>query len=324
MEVTKGFITGGERILLNRYSAMGDVLEVFPFAKALKEACPEIHLTWFVATPWDELVRCQPYVDDVIVWNQKSRNVNFIKSILEVRKRKFDKLLCFQGTDRGALLSLLSGIPVRVGTHCWAKFAYTHNVRDVAKFLGLKNCKRPWVYVTKEAESKAKEIRSKVNGPLLFSIIGASKAVKRWPARRWVELSHRLKSLGWGLVLIGHGREEESMASEIVKNVRGVQIINLVSQLSLVETAALAKECDAALGGDTGFMHLVKLIGLPAVGLFGPTLPEQVGLAEIERALVSSCEKVGCGNWECPNQECLGSIKSNEVVDALEKVLKKP
>ena len=324
MEAAKGFILGREKILLNRYSAMGDVLKVLPFAKALKEAYPDIHLTWLIASPWDELVRCQPYVDDVIVWEQTQRNANFIKSILEVRKRKFDKLLCFQGTDRGAVLSLFSGIPVRVGIHRWASFAYTHKVRNIDKFLGLsiKESQRPWIYVTEKAKLSAKEIRGKSNGPLLFSIIGASKAVKRWPTERWIELCHQLKPLGWTMALIGHGKEEETIASEIVKNAKGAQIINLVGRLSLIETAALAMECDAAVGGDTGFLHMVKLIGIPAVGLFGPTLPGNVGLDDIGVNIVVSCDDAGCERWDCPNQDCLGSIDAKQVIDSLKELLR--
>jgi heptosyltransferase-1 len=323
MVFERGLISGSEKVLLNRYSAMGDVLRVMPYAKALKDAYPNIHLTWFVCNPWDELVRCQPYVDEVIVWEQSARNLNFIKAISEIRKRKFDILLCFQGTDRGALLSLLSGIPVRVGAHRWADFAYTHNAEDVGKFIGLdvKQFERPWIYVTKEAEEKAKGIREKVNGPLLFSIVGASKAVKRWPAGRWIELSDLLGHLGWSMVLVGHGEEEENLAWEIVRSSKGLKVINMVGKLNLVETAALAMECDAAVGGDTGFLHMAKLIGLPAVGLFGPTLPGNVGLDDIGVNIVVSCDDAGCERWDCPNQDCLGSIDAKQVIDSLKELL---
>jgi len=311
--------SGTERILLNRHSAMGDVLKAFPFAKAFKETWPRCKLTWFVCQPWDELVRPQPYVDDVIVWEQRARNRDFLKAILEVRKRRFDVLVCLQGTDRGALLSLLSGIPVRIGGHRWANVAYTNVSGDPAPVLGVDmgKCERPFFYVPEASREFAKRRLEGFPRPCLAAVIGASKKVKRWPVASWIELARLLKRHGWTIVLIGQGRDEEEMAKEIVTVSSGSNIVNMVGKTSLLVTSALIDACDVALGGDTGLLHMAYIMDVPAVGLFGPTLPERVGLAGLDKYFISSCSEAGCERWDCPKKECLGLIDPKRVSEAL-------
>jgi heptosyltransferase-1 len=312
-------ISNGDRVLLNRHSALGDVVKAMPFAKALKRAFPWCHLTWFVKSPLDELVKCQPYVDDVLIWEEGPRNRTFFKAIKEVKKRRFDKLVCLQGTDRGALLSLFSGIPVRIGNHRWAGFAYTHRVWDVAAFLGIEpeRCEKPWMYIPDETILKTRNYLKNMKRPLLFSIIGGSKKIKRWPEKSWIGLLKEMISAGWSAVLAGYGEEEKKMAAGILNALGNENVMDLVGRLGILETAALASVCDAALGGDTGLLHIANSTGVPSVGLFGPTLPEQVGLAGLDKYFISPCSEAGCQRWDCPKKECLGLIDPDNVSKAL-------
>jgi heptosyltransferase-1 len=93
--------------------------------------------------------------------------------------------------------------------------------------------------------------------------------------------------------------------------------MNLVGDLEILETSAVASLCDAVLGGDTGLLHIANSVGVPSVGLFGPTLPEQVGLAGLDKCFISSCKEAGCQRWNCPQKECLGLIDPKRVSEAL-------
>jgi len=312
-------ISNGDRILLNRHSALGDVVKAMPFAKALKSAFPRCHLTWFVRSPMDKLVRSQPYVDDVLIWEEGPENRTFFRALIEIRKRRFDKLVCLQGTDRGAILSLCSGIPVRIGNHRTAGFVYTHRVWDVAAFLGIEpeRCVKPWMYLPDEAIHKARILLEGTRRPVLFSIIGGSKKNKRWPEESWIRLLREMISAGWSAVLAGHGEEEKKMGARIVDMVGSANVMNLVGDLEILETSAVASLCDAVLGGDTGLLHIANSVGVPSVGLFGPTLPEQVGLAGLDKCFISSCKEAGCQRWNCPQKECLGLIDPKRVSEAL-------
>jgi len=72
------------------------------------------------------------------------------------------------------------------------------------------------------------------------------------------------------------------------------------------------------VGGDSGPLHLARVMGIPVVGLFGPTDPWNTGFSEICRAIRVRCPKSGCFNWDCTNQSCLGDIEPDEVWTAVE------
>ena len=54
------------------------------------------------------------------------------------------------------------------------------------------------------------------------------------------------------------------------------EAVSLAGQTNLFDIAALAREAEAALGNDTGPMHLIAIAGCPAIALFSgasdPTL----------------------------------------------------
>ena len=91
----------GEKLLFIRYSALGDVVRGIPLAATIKETLPNIPLTWLLVHPYEELVKDQPYVDDVLVWDRSRGLKGFIDVILRVRASGFTHLLSFQGTAVG-------------------------------------------------------------------------------------------------------------------------------------------------------------------------------------------------------------------------------
>ncbi|MEN2995799.1 MAG: hypothetical protein ABC360_02120 [Acetomicrobium sp.] len=81
--------TKDEKILFIRYSALGDVVRAIPLAATIKEALPEARLTWLLVHPYEELIKGQPYVDDVLVWDRKQGFKGFVRLIIKHPKRRF-------------------------------------------------------------------------------------------------------------------------------------------------------------------------------------------------------------------------------------------
>ena len=316
--------TKDERILFIRYSALGDVVRAIPLAATIKEALPEARLTWLLVHPYEELIEGQPYVDDVLVWDRKQGFKGFVRLILNIRRGGFTHMVSMQGTDRSAVMALFSGIKNRAGRHDWASFVYNMPSEDMAQILGrpVKVEKdRVYYQVSSELCRFADELLSATPRPRVACVIGASKPVKRWPARSWAELVSMVASSGGSAVLLGHGSQECDMAKEIsslLPKEFQEKAVDLTGKLKLDEMAAVIKACDVVIGGDTGPMHLALALHKPAVGLFGPTLPEQVGLCDLDIKIIADCPFAGCQRWGCP-KECLSTIPTIEVFNALQK-----
>jgi len=311
-----------ERLLFIRYSALGDVVRAIPIVATIKESFPALYITWLLERPFDELIKGQPYVDDLLVWDRKLGFKGFVRLILKIRKANFTHLISVQGTDRSAVIALFSGIKNRAGRHDRASFVYNMPSEDLAEVLGRPvrvDESRIYYQVSGKLRLFAKSLLEGIPKPHIACIIGASKSVKRWPACCWAELAFMVASSGGSALLLGHGRQEADMAKDIIsllpRKLKG-HILDLTGRLRLDETAAVIGACDLAVGGDTGPMHLALALHKPTVGLFGPTLPGQVGLDKINVKLLSDCRCVGCKNWDC-DKNCLSSIRPKEVFEAL-------
>jgi ADP-heptose:LPS heptosyltransferase len=98
-------------------------------------------------------------------------------------------------------------------------------------------------------------------------------------------------------------------------------VTSFVGKLSLLETAALLKECAALVSNDSGLMHLGVAVGIPTFGIFGLTSPErEITLAPnmfpITKGLACepACRQTPWGRRDCTyHLECLKSLTPQEV-----------
>ncbi|HLP25250.1 MAG TPA: glycosyltransferase family 9 protein, partial [Acidobacteriota bacterium] len=57
----------------------------------------------------------------------------------------------------------------------------------------------------------------------------------------------------------------------------GERVENLAGKTGLVEFAERLQACALLVANDTGGMHLANALGVPVIGLFGPTNPVRTG-----------------------------------------------
>jgi ADP-heptose:LPS heptosyltransferase len=93
----------------------------------------------------------------------------------------------------------------------------------------------------------------------------AHRPEKRWPATRYAALARALAARGVTPVLIGGAAE-----ADVLRAIRETapEARDLSGKTSLAEIASLARGAVAAVGNDTGPMHIVAAAGCPSVVLF--------------------------------------------------------
>lgn len=115
-------------VLLIRLSALGDVVHTLPAAYRLKEKRPDAKLTWVVEAPFAELLQNNPVVDDVVIFPKKSLAQELSNPIRwlspssnlkrfrdELKSRKFNVAIDFQGLFKSGAIAWMSGAPIRIG-----------------------------------------------------------------------------------------------------------------------------------------------------------------------------------------------------------------
>ena len=100
--------------------------------------------------------------------------------------------------------------------------------------------------------------------------------LKAWPIELVAGTWRRLTDAGYAPVMLG-SRADAPLAEMLSKEL-GRPIASLAGRTTVEELAAVLAECTVAVGADTGAMHLAAALGLPTVGLYGPTNGEQFKL----------------------------------------------
>jgi len=317
----------GERILFLRYSALGDILMATPYCRALKEQYPQSHLTWLACSQYVPFLEEQPYIDKVLPWDRSAGETAFISLLLHLGRGRYTRLVSLHDGDRGALISFFSGNRMRF---CNAKFwRFLYESPHDLSFWTAHELRIPegsslgYVVTPGMKERAASLLGEHVSRPFILGAIGASKEIKRWPVERWRDFSAYAVLAGLQVLLVGEGEEEKNAASMIETAVRSPLVRNLVGKIPLADLGGVISLSAAVIAGDTGILHIARMLGKPSYALLGPTpLPEGLGLAHPEKIFWAKCPQKGCWRWECP-RECLGTITALEVWDEVASFLKR-
>ncbi len=302
------------RVLLVRLSAVGDVINVLPSVGLLRAALPDAHLAFVVEDRAADLVRGHPLLDEAIVfprrrwremlaggdprrWREAASEVAAYRR--ELRARRFDASLDFQGNLKGAMHALASGAPRRIGfaaghgreaSHLFANELVVppadrpHRVEKFASLVApLGAASGPLVYRLPESATahgradRALATLEPGHVPLRGYVClhpGTSErgAGKRWAPSRFGALARELYTRRGAKVLVTWGPGEEGLAREVVAASGGTARV-APATTSLLDLAEVLRRAAVFVSADTGPMHLAAACGTRCVALFGPKDP---------------------------------------------------
>jgi lipopolysaccharide heptosyltransferase II len=333
------------RILITRTDKIGDVVVSTPAVKALRHVFPKAFIAFMAEKPAFELLKDNPYIDEIIVSDKKGSEKNlagFIKLILKLRKKKFDTAVILHPTVRVHLSCFLAGIPRRIGYDRKLGWLLTDRVRhikqqglkheveynfDVLHRLGVnEKPSRPEIFISAAVESKVAALFKKagiIQGLDLYALNPwASCSSKRWPIERFAEVAQwLLDQRNTGIVIIGDGNCQKA-AGRLTASLKG-NTYDLTGRTSLSELACVLSKCKALISNDSGPMHVGAAVGTKVVVVFGRKEP---GLAPRRWAPYGEQHVViqkdqGCQvclAHNCKNNfGCLMSVEASEVIAAL-------
>jgi ADP-heptose:LPS heptosyltransferase len=140
--------------------------------------------------------------------------------------------------------------------------------------------------------------------PFVLLIPGADVARPDhlWPIDKYSDLARQLVGLGLGVAVIGGPAEREI---GVAINRAEPKVKNLVSRTDLFQLAALAERAAAAIGDDSGPMHIAAAAGAPCVVLYA---------ADQETALAAPRGRAGVLKLLAPD---LGELPVTDVIRAI-------
>ncbi|MCM8784200.1 MAG: lipopolysaccharide heptosyltransferase II [Candidatus Omnitrophica bacterium] len=334
------------RILIIKYSALGDVVLAIPSIRAIKKHFPQARITVLTSRQAREMIAKLPYVDDVVIIDKNRYQSRFqmLKEIGKIlRNDVFDLVIDLQNNKTSHLLSYLSLSPRRIG-YDNGKFSFLLNYRlkdtketisplehqfRLLNSFGIKcEDKRLELFIDQRDEEYIDNFLNNnwlsASQILVGMNIGASSRwfSKRWPLERFAYLAEELSSKGIRIIITGTEEDREEIKRNQV--LLRTKPINTCGRTTISQLAALIKRCAVYITGDSCPLHLAMAVDTPTVALFGPT-DYRKHIAYPKDNLIVIHKKIFCGPCyrpACKDYECMRRITVQEVADAVIKLLR--
>ncbi len=288
----------GPRVLFVKLSSLGDVIHNLPAVTDLAQHRPGARIAWAVEEAYADLVSLHPAVEEAIPVGLRSlRRAPFgaagwkrmARARRAMRERRFDFVVDTQGLLKSAWVASFARAPTfgfdsRSARERFAARFYDVKLRVGRELHAVERNRRLVAEVfgySPQGEARYGLMRPESApswapaGPYVVMLHAASRAAKRWPDARWLELASMLRERGRTVVFPGGTGAERAHAARLAAGVPGALA---APAMTLVEAAALLGHAQGVVGVDTGLTHLAVALGVPTVGVYCATEPGLTGL----------------------------------------------
>ena len=278
-----------QRVLIRLPNWVGDMMMALPAIQSLRAALPEAHLVGMARPEHLELAQRISALDEIIEAGPRTgvdRHRLVWAAMRKLRSADLDAAVLLAPSFEAALTVWFAGIPVRVGHDTDHRVALLSRVvpvraghradgfQDLVLQLGAKassvevglQCMpsdRSYVDRQLERSGFGPDVRP------IFINPAAAKKPRAWASDRFCQLAEAISERHPGVPVFIHDHHPFDRP----KGWPSARSISVVSGVSLVELAALMERCSLYVGNDSGPMHLAAALGVPTIGIYGPSSP---------------------------------------------------
>lgn len=328
-------VSNAMKILVLRFSSIGDIVLTTPVVRCLKNQLgAEIH--FLTKQSFAPILEANPYLDKVHTFSSEINDL----LIAELKREAFDLVIDLHHNLRSFRLKRALGRPShsfnKLNLEKWLLVNFkidrmppthiVHRYLETVRHLGVSDDGAGLDYFIPETVAVPAKLLP--DRPFIAFAIGATHATKRLPAEKIIEIC---QSVACPVVMLG-GPSEQTVG-EMVARAAGQQVHNLCGQLSLHQSAQVAKASELVITHDTGLMHIAAALKKPIVSIWGSTVPAfgmwpfyPNGLSlntsvECRGLSCRPCSKIG--HDKCPKGHfrCMQEIETAQVVAAVEDQL---
>ncbi len=314
------------KILILRFSSIGDIVLTTPVIRCLKKKFPEAEIHYATKKSFQSIVQYNPYLTKIHLLGD-----SFMSLVEELKKEKFDYVIDLHHNQRTFFLKLLLGetcLPAgrsfsfgKLNLAKWLmvnfkinRLPHKHIVDrylETCKTLGVENDGEGLDYfISKDDEVDLKALPEAFQNGYVAWVIGAKQNTKKFPVEKIAQTINHLK---YPVVFLG-GKEDEAYGQKVKSAIRNSQsaILNAAGQYSLNQSASLVRQAKVVVTNDTGLMHIAAAFKKPVVSIWGNTIPEfgmspyygnnqiQNSKFEVQNLNCRPCSKLGYDS--CPKR----------------------
>ena len=283
-------LTNPQRILIVRFSAIGDAVHSLPLAIALRTRFPQAEIAWLVEDKTAPILQGHWALDRLIIirkkWMKSLANISLLRQRLQSYAP--DVTIDPQGLFKSSFAAWLSGAKYRIGfggVDARECSGWLNNCRVVpdADHVIDRNMQllQPFgifgssiSFDLAECEMDRQNARNILNREGLHGNFALINVGAGWPAKLWREDRYAIVARylldQWNLpsLVVWGGNTEKAMAEAVVQEADGAAFI--APSTTLGELASLCRQATIFIGSDTGPLHIAAAVNTPCIGFYGP------------------------------------------------------
>ncbi|QQR85103.1 MAG: glycosyltransferase family 9 protein [Flavobacteriales bacterium] len=318
------------KVLIIRFSSIGDIVLTSPVVRCLKLQRPDAEIHFLTKRVFADLVQHSPHIAKVHLLDDG------LGSILPVLKNeRFDAVVDLHNNLRTWRVKRALGLPSHSFPKLnWEKWLMVNLKADrlpkehivdrylrTVNGLGVKNDGMGLdFFVPANSEVPLTAFPEPHRNGYTALCIGGGHATKRLPPHKLLALAREVQG---PIVIIG-GNEDSATAQRISTEI-GPRVFDATGQFDLLGSASLIRQARSVVAHDSGAMHVAAAFNKPLVSVWGNTVPhfgmgpympqhkERAHVVEVMGLGCRPCSKLGydkCpkGHFHCMEKQDIGRI----------------
>lgn len=304
-----------KKILIIRFSSIGDIVLTTPVVRCLKKQLPDCEIHYLTKKAFEPVLQNNPYIDRIITIQKnigeaipalKNEGYDLIVDLhknfrsLGVRMKLGVKSTAFPKMNFEKWLLVTFKINRMPRVHIVDRYLKTvKNLRILNDFEGLD-------YFIPEMDQVAPDqLPESHRDGYVAMVIGGKHKTKQLPTEKALEL---LGKINYPVILLG-GKEDAEEGNRIEQLI-GKRIYSACGKFNINQSASLVEQARVVITNDTGLMHIAAAFQKQVISIWGNTVPdlgmypylpqhpERYKIFEVKGLSCRPCSKIGYA--KCP------------------------
>jgi len=325
-----------KKILYITMSNLGDALMALPAFDYLRRTFREARITVVAGPRTRVLFATHADVDRLLVFDKRAPLREKRQFFRQLQAEGFDVLIDLRNSFFRWGLRARYKNPAWVRMPSWIEHSRHEHLyktvvavggRNISKeeFLAL-DARRSPSFIRPEDRGHVEELLAQRGIPKgeTFALVapGARSDLKKWHISGYAQVIRELPA-ETGLPVVVIGDSGDRTAIEQVVRESGGRAVSLIGQTDFGQLAALLLRSRFVICNDSGILHLAGYLGVPVIGIYGPSNERRYGpwsaqsLVVRKHVMCAPCEKAHCRR----GRVCIETVRPFDVLLAVRVLL---
>jgi heptosyltransferase-2 len=332
------------KLLLIRFSSIGDIVLTTPVVRCLKKQVPHVQIHYLIKPQFKMVMEHNPYIDKFHLLQQDWQTM-----VDGLKAEEFDYIIDLHHNLRTLRIKKALGVPhfsfnklniekfifVKLKWNVMPSLHIVDRYLETVKSFGVYNDGEGMDYfIPDEERVQLKDIPASHHLGFISIVIGASFYTKKLPVNKLQELC---KKIAHPVILLG--AKEEAAEGEAIASVDPIKVYNACGKFTLNESADLVRQSKLVIAHDTGLMHIAAALKKQVIAIWGSTTPSfgmvpYYGKAflqrnptpyddvQVHKLWCRPCTKIGRNKCPQGHFKCMKQIPIDDIVTKISLRLK--